>query len=800
MSERSIETKTTINIPELLAPVGGVEQLRAAVCNGADAVYLGGSIFNARMKADNFAGDGLKRAIDYAHERGTKAYITLNTLIKDDELAKAFEYACELYEAGADALILQDMGLSRLIHRHIPDFAMHLSTQGTVYNTQALDLVKDFGFKRVVPARELSLEEIKEMCRFAKSSGIEIEVFVHGALCMGYSGQCQMSRLLGGGSGRSANRGLCAQPCRLPYTDENGETFCALSPKDLCTIEELPGLIEAGVDSLKIEGRLKSPEYVATVTRIYRKYLDKYRNDYAPDRNLSSFAMEEFQIKESDTSKKSQTEKLEIAATDRRELLQIFNRGGFTSGYLNGNPGEGLLSGQSPKNQGILVGRVRGIKPVRGAEQGNGTNQARDAKQNKGAKGFSKVKYLKQRDSDDRFLIDVEFLGNCREEIGLSLGDGVEVISSRKQGFPNIGNIVTYCETISGSTIRIGDFKLGKRKLELGDMVFKVTDKSLKDKAMESCRKLEFKTALDMKFAGRIGEKAELTVAIHEKFGAKGIPAKTKCTVSSSKIIEKASNRPTDHARICEQLMKFGGTPFDAAPVTEIDVDAEAMIPISMVNAMRREAVERLLQIRREIRREHIGRRKISEALREIEVADSSGIVGVVDNIPGIADKTLVPIEMYMNGLRENTIPYVFNISRGNLDKYIEENFDEIVRVVKTVGIVLGNISWIKQFAASGVKVYGDYGLNVCNKQAMLAFAEIGVDMLCSSDELSDNALHRGMSSKDNYVAPARVPKELEQIPLMITEHPIASHYLTDRKGVKHTIIKWCSNDKYLIF
>ena len=262
-------------IPELLSPVGGRAQLEAAINNGADAVYMGGSLFNARINAENFTEETLAEAIDYAHESGVKVYITFNTLIKDSELARAFQYACRLYEMGADALILQDMGLVRLVHKYLPDFPIHLSTQGTVYNVQALDLVKQLGFSRVVPARELSLEEIRKFAGRCHELEMDTEVFVHGALCMCYSGQCQMSRAFGGG-GRSGNRGLCAQPCRLLYTDDKGRKGYFLSPKDLCTLELMPQLIDAGVDSFKIEGRLKSAEYVAVTTSVYRKYLDRY--------------------------------------------------------------------------------------------------------------------------------------------------------------------------------------------------------------------------------------------------------------------------------------------------------------------------------------------------------------------------------------------------------------------------------------------------------------------------------------------------------------------------------------------
>ena len=239
-----------------------------------------------------------------------------------------------LYSAGADALIVQDIGLSRLVRRYFPDFPLHLSTQGTLYNRQGVETAKELGFSRVVPARELSLEEIREVsdeCHSGKTS-CEVEVFVHGALCMCYSGQCQMSRMLGGANGRSGNRGLCAQPCRLPYENDRGEKGYFLSPKDICYIGSIGELCEAGVDSFKIEGRLKSPQYVAVVTSIYRKYMDMY----------------------------AQTGRADVSDEDMNKLLQIFNRGGFTQKYLRGNLKENILSGESPKNRGVFIGTVTG--------------------------------------------------------------------------------------------------------------------------------------------------------------------------------------------------------------------------------------------------------------------------------------------------------------------------------------------------------------------------------------------------------------------------------------------------------
>ena len=268
-----------MNIPELLSPVGDFECLKAAVQNGANAVYLGASNFNARARATNFNDDNLIEAIDYAHSRGVKVNLTLNTLIKNNEFEDAVSLAIKAYNLGVDAIIIQDLGLAYFLSQNYPDIPLHASTQMTVHNLKGTQELLNSGFSRVVLSRELTIDEIKNI---KNNIDGEIEVFVHGALCISYSGQCLMSSMIGG---RSGNRGLCAQPCRLPYEliDKNTKQLVdkgyLLSPRDLCSIEYLPYLIKAGIDSFKIEGRLKNPTYVATITRIYRKYIDLIMNN-----------------------------------------------------------------------------------------------------------------------------------------------------------------------------------------------------------------------------------------------------------------------------------------------------------------------------------------------------------------------------------------------------------------------------------------------------------------------------------------------------------------------------------------
>ena len=261
---------------ELLAPAGNMDCFLAAVRAGADAVYLAGDKFGARAYADNFTTQQLCEAVRYGHLFQVKTYLTLNTLIKEREFGLLYQYVLPFYEAGLDGVIVQDFGVLRFLKQNFPDMELHASTQMTVTGANGAALLKEAGVSRVVPARELSLSEL---CEIKERTGMELEVFIHGAMCYAYSGQCLFSSVLGG---RSGNRGRCAGPCRLPYQvgsknrmfSKKGEEY-PLSLKDLCTVRILPELIFAGLDSFKIEGRMKSAEYVAIVTAIYRKYMDQ---------------------------------------------------------------------------------------------------------------------------------------------------------------------------------------------------------------------------------------------------------------------------------------------------------------------------------------------------------------------------------------------------------------------------------------------------------------------------------------------------------------------------------------------
>lgn len=312
---------------ELLAPVGNMESLYAAIQNGADAVYLGGKLFNARHSASNFENEEIKEAVKYAHLRGVKVYITANILIDNSEMESVIDYIKFLYQADVDAIIVQDMGLANMIKKFFPKLEIHASTQMTINNLYGAEFLHDMNFSRVVLARETPLDEIKHI---SENTPIELEAFIHGALCISYSGQCLMSSVIGG---RSGNRGKCAQPCRMPSSlvDKDGRLLedwdkkHILSTRDLNTIDDIDRIIDAGIISLKIEGRMKRAEYVATIVKNYRKAIDQ--------------GIDSLDIK------------------DREDIEQIFNRE-FTKGAMLESFGDDFVSVDRPDNRGLFIGKV----------------------------------------------------------------------------------------------------------------------------------------------------------------------------------------------------------------------------------------------------------------------------------------------------------------------------------------------------------------------------------------------------------------------------------------------------------
>ena len=699
---------------ELLVPVGGIEQLIAAVENGADAIYLGGRAFNARINAGNFDDREMNEAIDFVHKRGVKAYITMNTLLTEEELEEALRYAAFLYEAGADALIVQDMGLGMLVRRCFPDFSLHLSTQASVYDLRGAQSAYQLGYERVVLARELPFSEIRRICERAEA---EIEVFVHGALCFCYSGQCQMSRRFGG---RSGNRGQCAQPCRLPYQTlgrkkEEAEPFRhPLSPRDLCLVERIGDLARAGVSSLKIEGRMKSAEYVAVVTAIYRKYLDLYqeRGGYT------------------------------VTEEDRLALEQIFNRGGFTEGYFDGDPGRALMAGDIPKHRGVLIGRV-------------------------------------ERRAGDGELVDVKL--NRK----LSIGDGVEI-----QGEKTAGNIVTYYRERKDGTVRIGDIR---GRVKPGAPLYRITSKA---QLTEARRTFAGKTYQEGKFLRKTGVDMRFTCSREGKLRLELISPLLEEAVSVETgpfAFDEARN--ADVSRMEKSLRKTGNTPFRAEKI-EIGPTADRNIPVSLINDIRRQGLQQLadrLAFKRKAPEVCLPERKESGFGRPNRLEmyfftwESFRDWRMPEELRRLEAETaaLIPLAEFASHREElpadrNVIPYITNISRGKEDAFIEANFDLLCTYLRDTGLYIGNLSWIQRFSEAGVPVYGDYGLNVCNFAAAAAYETLGA-VYCAESLETTGAEQPG------------------SIPLMITQHRLEGDALIDRKRQKISLLKRAFSDQTIL-
>lgn len=332
--------------PEILAPAGSIESLKGAVCAGADAVYIGGSKFGARAYADNPEADMLLHAIDYVHSKDRRIYLTVNTLLKEQELTKElYSFLEKYYRAGVDAVIVQDVGVLHFLASEFPELPVHASTQMTLVSPDGAAMLSGYPVTRIVPARELSLAEIQNL---RDNTKLEIEAFVHGALCYCYSGQCLFSSMIGG---RSGNRGRCAQPCRMSYgVSEDGKKkaeLYALSPKDLCTLDQIPKLVEAGIDSFKIEGRMKRPEYTAGVTAAYRMMTDLYYEQ----------GEEEFY--------RYLEKHPEVLTEQMDRMTDLYNRGGFTKGYYVHYHGKQMMSMERPNHSGTKVGEVTKVQGIR---------------------------------------------------------------------------------------------------------------------------------------------------------------------------------------------------------------------------------------------------------------------------------------------------------------------------------------------------------------------------------------------------------------------------------------------------
>ena len=680
---------------ELLAPAGGEQQLIAAVENGADAVYTGGRFLNARESAGNFDDETMEKAVNYAKLNGVKFYVAMNTLVSDAELEEGYQYAKFLYETGVDALIIQDLGLGRYIRKRLPDMELHLSTQCSAYGRAAMKLAKKMGYSRVVPARELTKEEIQGLCKGEDPAMPEIEVFCHGALCVCYSGQCQLSRYNGG---RSGNRGSCAQPCRLMYRTLSSEgavltegvSDYPLSPKDLCLIDDLGDLIDAGVSSLKIEGRLKSPEYVAVVTSIYRKYIDEYYRD-------GSYS---------------------VSPEDREALEQIFSRG-HSRAYYAGVKDDAMMVDDIPKHRGVKIGRV--IRRIDGqlieVHAGELTGGIVTYLRRSGAKsGNVKTAF-------PGVIVEIgDIKGAVRE------GDDVYRTSSTAQ---------LKKARRSFEKVDLGE-GVGRKRIPV-DLSMAISDKSVLVHAeTEDGVSCECWRELPETLGTPNGSPDRFIKALKKTGGTPFETGKIEIPEEVQNLDMKVSMINEMRRQVLIQLKnkirdsyqrkapETAGGAEDGVAAGAQDRTAEPSRDDGFWNGAGTEQGRKTVEVYFDD----------WASFHSLKVPESVKEMLKEENVSMMALLPLVDVIRHAERLRTvKFMPYISNISKGREDAFLKLNADSVKAVVEQTGVYVGNLEWLAPLIASGIRVKADFGLNIYNSEAEKAFSDLGVSGFARSLE-----------------------------------------------------------------
>ncbi len=651
--------------PELLAPAGGWDCLKAAVANGADAVFFGLPRFNARLRADNFTEEELPEVTAFCHRHGVKAYVTLNTLVFTGELDDAAEYLRLLNRSGVDALIVQDIGLVRLATAIVPELPIHASTQMTLTSPQGVEVARGLGITRSVLARELSLRELK---RF-DTIRMPLEVFVHGALCVAYSGQCLTSESLGQ---RSANRGECAQACRMPYElvvdgalRDLGDKRYLLSPQDLAAVNDIPELIASGVESFKIEGRLKSPEYVAAVCQVYRRAID------------AALA----------------GQPREATEEERYQLEMTFSRGLY-SGWMHGMNHQELVHARFGKKRGAFLGTIASVGP-------------------------------------DFVAFDAQAPMKPGDGIVFDTGEDTD----REQG----GRIYEIRE--NRCYFRHGHLDMGR--LKAGDRVWKTDDPELDKHLRQS-------------YGGRIVPRHRKTFDVHAS-GRAGEPLVMKSgdvTVVSLTPLEAARNAPLTEEKLRAQLAKTGESGLGLGDLST-ELEGDVILPISEINRMRRDLLEKLIVASERKRPEEwINWRtllkrfnKETPSLAEVPAAPLLKVLcRSMDQIAAALDAGITELYADFEDIRRYKEAVALVRERGKsrillatprIQKAAEEGFFKLISNAEPDGVLIRNLGAISHFAGSGLIAVGDFSLNVANPLTAQFFMAQGLQRVTVSYDLN---------------------------------------------------------------
>ncbi|WP_145039206.1 U32 family peptidase [Paenibacillus sp. Y412MC10] len=714
---------------ELLAPAGDWDCMRAAVANGADAIFFGVEKFNARARANNFRMDELSEIMAFLHSYGVKGFLTFNILVFENELEDAKELIDACVDAGVDAVIVQDLGLVKMIREISPDFPIHGSTQMTITSPEAVEFTKPFNMERVVLGRENNLKQIQKIGEQAK---LPMEVFVHGALCVSYSGQCLTSEMWGG---RSANRGECAQACRLPYDlivdgeqKPMGDVAYLLSPKDLAAIDLMPELIEAGVTSFKIEGRLKSPEYVANVVSKYRKAIDRY-----------------FDGEDARPSKE-----------EVRELQQSFSRG-FTHGFLDGTNNKKLVEGTFPKSRGVYLGRVEQILR-------DGVVCKLDAPLKRG----------------DGIVFDA---GDPTKK-----EEGGRVYDVRRKGVKLEG------EAQEGWIVDIvpGRSDVDLRKLHVGDRIWKTNDPAL-DKRLRQTYETEKPYRVfpvHVRVSGRPGQPLSTWWTDVQKG--------TTVQVDSELELEIAQKRPLTQEILEEQLGRLGGTVFQLEAL-DVDLYGDVIVPIRELNSIRRRAVELLagerpkppVYVKRAVSvygdaaapaapvaRGEAKLTALCRSLPQVEAALAAGVEMIyadfefIKQFPAAVEAVraagkqiaLATPRIHMPG--ENG--YHNNILRLQPDAVLVRNTGALYFYLR---------HRMETPGAKHPRLIGDFSLNIANHKAVDLFVEAGCDAVTPSYDLNIQQMVDLLGKADTSKMEIVIHQHL---PMFHTEHCVYCTFLSE--------------------
>jgi U32 family peptidase len=718
---RDLSAAPLLRQPELLAPAGHWDCAKAAVENGADAIYFGLDRFNARMRSQNFTESDLPALMDFLHRRGVKGYVTFNTLIFPSELKEAEQYLRTIIAAGVDAAIVQDVGICRLIRYLSPDFPIHASTQMTVTSAAGVRFAQDLGCQLVVLARECSIPEINKIQTQLgeQNLSLPLEVFVHGALCVAYSGQCLTSESLGG---RSANRGECAQACRMPYEMivdgeklELGDRSYLLSPQDLAGLDVLPELMQAGVSCLKIEGRLKAPEYVANVTRVYRQAIDRVLGQ--------------------DTT---------TALSDQYNLEMAFSRGLYT-GWFKGIDNQELVHARFGKKRGVYLGEVSQI---------NG----------------------------DKIRLKLE--------APLKLGDGVVFDCGHPEAPEEGGRIYAIDPAGKDVWITFGRDRLNFRRIHVGDKLWKTSDPELDRHVRQTYEgdTPKFQQPIAMEIHGSEGD---VLIAIARD------PQGHIVQVESEIPLSAAHTQPLTTEKLEAQLGRLGNTPFKLGTLTN-NLEGDVMIPVSALNRMRREIVERMEEGRSRPQPWTLNATATAQDLlpslpatlqtqpelivlvRKLEQIQAALNTGIQTLYCEFEDPRAYGEAVEIFRQSQTTPEQTIWVAPPRITKSGEQWILEQVRRSNADGYLVRNYDHLNFFAND--RCIGDFSLNVANAIAATHFRTFGLERLTASYDLNIQQLSDLLQS----CPPDWLEITIHQhMPMFHMEHCVFCAFLSEGKDFR---------------